>query len=94
MSTMQTPNPLISALMERQCREGWSNGRMAGEIGTSRENWRFLKAGRHQPGMRTIKAIVARFPEYSHLALFFLLPSVTVDNTNVAVVDKESARVA
>lgn len=60
---------LMTALMERQAREGWSDREMGRQLSVNHTTWRGIKIGRQRPGVSFIQRAVARFPEYQTLLL-------------------------
>ena len=64
---------LLAKLVARQHREGWSDIRMARELGVPRSSWQLTRTGKVSLGGRIARAAQRRFPELSADAISFLL---------------------
>lgn len=73
-------NTYLSALIERQAAEGWSDRQMAREIGCGHVTWYRVRIGARVMGRKTLMRIMARFPEYNDLAVLFLRSGVAESN--------------
>lgn len=60
---------LVTALIERQEREGWSDREMSRQLNVSHVTWRSVRIGRHGPGVMFIGRCSERFPELMPLLL-------------------------
>jgi transcriptional regulator with XRE-family HTH domain len=63
----------IELLRRHQADEGWSDRRMAAEIGVSSTYWHYLSEGRREPGVGFLRKAMQRFPEYNLAAMSYLL---------------------
>lgn len=73
----------IARLMTRQADEGWSDERMARELGVSKSYWHYVARGRRQPGVGFLRRAMRRFPEYDLDVLFFLRADVREEHRDV-----------
>lgn len=58
------PRDYIGLLRHRQLTEGWSDLRMARELGCSKTAWYYVVTGRREPGLTLLRRASRRFPEY------------------------------
>jgi transcriptional regulator with XRE-family HTH domain len=71
---VQPVNPIISALAAHQTANGWSDERVAEQVGVSRQYWNFLRRGRRQPERETLIRIGTGFPHLQDAVASFLAP--------------------
>lgn len=90
LCSMKT-NTYLTALIERQQAEGWSDRQMAREVGIGHVTWYRIRLGETTMGRRSLSRLMARFPEYNDLALLFLRSSAAQSNTNAAEEHREDA---
>lgn len=71
---------LVGTLMAMQNGEGWTDARMARELGVSPAMWCMVKAGERRPGTKLLGGVERRFPNLRPLVSLFLrgeLPRVS-----------------
>lgn len=76
---------IVKALKERQVREGWTFRDVGRELGINYTTWYGITRGRHGPGVAFIRAVLARFPEYTPL----LFVPLDVHDSHVDVTSDE-----
>lgn len=74
---------LLTALWKRQDDEGWSDRQLADELGINHSTLSLIRHGQRGVGAKVISRIITRFPEYTHLALFFLQQDASDTSTGV-----------
>lgn len=80
---------IVTALRERQTREGWSYRDVAREVGIHHTTWYFISRGDAKPGMTFVKRVLARFPEFT--PLLFLPAGVSHSHALVSSDQPEAA---
>ena len=73
-------NTYLTTLMRRQDHEQWSNREMARQLRVSPATWQRIRHGERGLGSRVLRRTMARFPEYNHLAILFLLENAPDGN--------------
>lgn len=79
---------IVEALKERQAREGWTFRDVGRELGVNYTTWYGITRGRHGPGVAFIRAVLARFPEYTPL---LFVPLNVHDMQHVVTSDSQEA---
>jgi len=64
---------LLDVLRLRQKELIETDDEFAGRLGISREMWRLVRLGRTEPGRRTLRGIIAAFPELTDSVHLFIL---------------------
>jgi predicted transcriptional regulator len=82
-------DPLVAWLVQRRDAMGltFNDAAFAREVGLSRSMWHFLSGGQKEPGIQTVRRVLARFPDDHDeiLALVFGRPVVNSTQINNSV---------
>ena len=73
-------NTYLTTLIRRQDYERWSNREMARQLNVSSATWQRIRRGERGIGPQVLRRAMARFPEYNHLAILFLLGNAPDSN--------------
>lgn len=85
---------LIDALENIRIRNGWTDFRMAKELGIHHSTYSLLKYRKYDPGRKVLKSIVKRFPDLKGEVSLFLSTDVQICQGAMRMNTKPSQRLS